>query len=183
MDTLPKTKRTAAKGVHRKPRADSALKSLPAAKQAAIFEYMRNHTRRETADWLERDGIKITLDVITRFWRWYTAKLLLQENSSTVTRLILEMKKADAELTAAQLEVVGQVFFTALAMKQKDSLSWKRAQDVRAKQKSLALEERRVEILERQEENSEKAGTEDKPAALTPEEKQAEYKRIFGRTD
>jgi hypothetical protein len=163
----------------RKPRADSALKSLSEERQAKIFDYMRGHTRRETAEWLARDGIELTLMVLTRFWRWYSAQRLLRENCSTVARLLAEMRKSDAELTASQLEVIGQVFFTALAIKQKDSLSWKRAADVRVKHKGLALQERRVKILE----NQGKAEKSDAPTAatpLTPEQKEAEYKRILG---
>lgn len=123
----------------KKPRADSVLKTLPEARQAAIVEYARTHTLAETVAWLSADGLKTSAAALSLFLSSYRVQDRLTRNANTVRQVLADMKQDDPSLSDAQLDRAGQRFFTALAIAEEDSLAWKRAQDAKAKLGLLEL--------------------------------------------
>jgi hypothetical protein len=162
----------------RKPRAGAVLKTMPEERQREIVEYARNHTLVQTSEWLEASGVKASISMISQFLTWFA-------NWDRVMRIggkadaLRERLRKERGWTPEQLDRVGQVFFTELAIDLEDAFCWKIAQDIRAQHKSLELEKRRVRILEREAGVAKAAETISNPA-LTEEEKQAEYRRILG---
>jgi hypothetical protein len=129
----------------RKPRPDSRLKTLPEERQEQIAEYARGHSLAETAAWLKEDGFVTSSAALSEFLSWWALRHQLRKNESTVESVLAEMRRNDPRLTEEQLFTAGQSFFGALAIEQRDALSWKRVQDVRVKSEVLALEEKKFQ--------------------------------------
>src|SRR5688572_435974 len=123
----------------KKPRADSELKTLTPERQAAIADYLRDHTLPETRKWLAEDGLKTSESSLSRFLSWYALQQQLSNNASTVEQLLANLKMVKPDISPAEMDTAGQMFFTALAIEQRDSLAWKRAQDAKAKLGTLEL--------------------------------------------
>lgn len=122
-----------------KPRSDAALKTLPPDRQADIAEHLRSHSLAETAKWLADDGFKTSSRALSEFRSWHALAETLRDNDSTVQALLADLKSAKPGMTPDELDAAGQMFFTALSINQKDSLGWKRAQDVKIKSGVLKL--------------------------------------------
>src|SRR5579871_4745339 len=117
----------------KKARSDAKLKTLPAERQADIFEKLNLPTDqgggyRNTLKWLLDDGFKTSLGALSEFYSWYRLQQRLANNERTVAQVLADMKREEPEMTDAQLERAGQRFFSALAIDQEDSLTWKRVQ-------------------------------------------------------
>lgn len=123
------------------PRADAKLKRLPAERQAAIFEYASKPgvTQAATLKWLREDGVETSSGALSEFLSWYPLQQQLERNESTVKTLLEELKQNDSGMSQTQLELAGQMFFSALAIEQRDSLTWKRVQDSKLKLGALQL--------------------------------------------
>jgi hypothetical protein len=132
-----------------KPRSDSTLKTLPAERQDAIAEYLSAHSLLETVAWLKADGIKTSRSALSEFGSWYALRQQLNQNQSTVETLLEELKRGNPGMTPEQLEQAGQLFFTTLAIEQRDSLTWSRVQKDKRASVRDALEERRIKLLEK----------------------------------
>lgn len=161
-----------------KPRSDSILKTLPPERQADIAEYLAQHSLAETAAWLKADGLKTSRSSLSEFGSWYQLRQQLNHNASTVETLLEELKRGNPGLSPEQLDQAGQLFFTTLAIEQRDSLSWSRVQADKRAQMKAQLESRRLVILEK------KAAQLDQVAEvvsqqLSPEEQKARLKEIL----
>lgn len=154
----------------RKARSDSPLKTLPAQRQEAIADYARDHSLEEAVAWLRADGLKTSRSAVSEFLSWHGLRSQLNRNESTVEQMLAQLKSTAPELTSEDLDRAGQMFFTALAIEQRDSMAWKRAQDIRVKDRLISVAERRVTVLEEKIHNAqaliESAKTE---GGLTPE--------------
>lgn len=124
---------------NKKPRADSKLKTLPEDRQAAIFEYAREHTLEETAKWLKDDGFQTSRSALSEFVSWYGLQEQLRKNEGTVNQLLEKLKEGNPDYSEEWLQKAGHIFFSALAIEEKDSLTWKRTQDARTRQEALRL--------------------------------------------
>ena len=129
----------------RKHRPDSRLKNLPEERQEGIAEFARTHSLAETAAWLREDGFVTSASAIGEWYSHWQLRQQLRKNESTVEQVLEEMRKGDPRLTQEQLTAAGQAFFSALAIEERDALSWKRVQDVRVKSEVLKLEEKRFQ--------------------------------------
>lgn len=124
---------------HKKPRADSVLKTLPEERQAAIADYAREKTLKETRAWLKADGLETSEAALSGFLRWFVLQQQLRQNETTVAQVLADLKQSDPNLSPESLEQAGQMFFSALAIQQQDSLTWKRVQDSKLKLGALEL--------------------------------------------
>lgn len=165
---------------NKKPRGDSTLKTLSEERQAAIAQHLAGNTLAETRKWLADDGIKTSDRALSEFFSWWQLRSQLQRNESTVLNLLENLKQAEPGISAERLDLAGQMFFTALSIEQKDSLGWKRAQDVKKNSRLVAALERRVTLAERQAEkaNQAKGIMEDKE--LSENERAARMRQLFG---
>jgi hypothetical protein len=166
---------------NKKPRADSVLKTLPAERQAVIADYAREHTLKDTRAWLAADGVKTSEAALSGFLSWFTLQQQLSQNETVISQILDDLKTQNPELSQHQLQQAGQMFFTALAIKQGDSLSWKRAQEVRIKGEALALAERKIKLLEAKAAQADETERTLTNAELTPAQREQRIKEIYGR--
>jgi hypothetical protein len=108
---------------YKKARSDAKLKTLPAERQAEIFEKLnlpgdQGGGYRNTLKWLLDDGFKTSLRVISQFFAWYRLRQRLATNYRTVSQVLEDIKREEPDLTDTQLERAGQRFFAALAIEQ-----------------------------------------------------------------
>lgn len=130
----------------KKPRADSKLKTLPEERQAAIYDYATSgNTLVETAAWLKDDGFKTSKSALSEFVSWYELQEQLKRNESTVKQVLNDLKENDPAMSEQSLITAGHLFFSALAIEQKDSLTWKRTQDAKTKAELLSLDRQRFQ--------------------------------------
>jgi len=135
-----------------KPRGDAKLKTLPPERREAIADYLSSHTVAQTAEWLRADGIQVSSGTLSKFWSWWRLGQQLRENESTVSQVLADLKESDPGLSEEALERAGQMFFSALAIQQQDSLTWKRAQDAKTRlelvrQNTLRLKRETCELF------------------------------------
>jgi hypothetical protein len=124
----------------KKPRSDSALKTLPPARQAAIAEYGAAHSLEETVAWLKADGLATNKSSLSEFLSWHALQQQLVKNANTVEALLEEYKAANPNCTPEQIQAVGQSFFTALALQQQDPKQWFLTQQLALKRQQLEFD-------------------------------------------
>ena len=163
-----------------KPRSDAALKTLPESRQADIAEYLRGHSLAETVAWLKEDGCKTSSSSLSEFRSWYFLQETLRENDSTVQSLLADLKSAKPGITPDELDAAGQMFFTALSINQKDSLGWKRAQDVKKNNRLVTALERLLALMEKKAAQADSARGILGDQALTEEQKRQRMLQLFG---
>jgi hypothetical protein len=157
------------------------LKFLPEQRQAEIIEYIHTHTLAATVKWLEAAGISVSRMTVSRFVQWTQFRDFAFQCCDSIEIMLREIKSQHPDITQDKLDSIGQMMFTTLAIRLQDPLAWKRVQEVRLKHKSLALEERKVKVLE-QNQSPDPADADSSTEKMSPQEMEAEYKRIFGRT-
>ena len=162
----------------RKPNSNAVLKTLPDERQATIAQYARDHSLEETVKWLADDGITTSTGALSNFLASQRLEQRLSRNASVAERLKAEIKDGQPGITPEELDFIGQKFFTELAIDEEDSLAWQRAQNVKIKQGALALESRRIALLEKKAAAYDKA-SEVLKSTLSPEEQRRRLKEIL----
>src|SRR5581483_2887996 len=175
----------------RKARADSPLWSLPEQARAELMEFMGSHTLKEAQDLLkEKHEITISLSGLSRFRGAYEERRMSAEEAGTM-EAIVEGERArrrgenegggEAAISEDEIFAYGQRRFATLAIRTGNGLAWQRMQRLRQNEERLGLEDRRVHLLE---EKARRADATEQVAAspLSPEEKEARIKEIFGIT-
>jgi hypothetical protein len=122
-----------------KPRSDAKLKTLPEERQASIVFYARDHSLEDTLKWLREDSVQTSIGALSGFLSWYSLRQQLARNESTVAQVLEDLKSSNPALSQQELDVAGQLFFSALAIQEKDSLTWKRIKDAHTKSEALKL--------------------------------------------
>ncbi len=110
------------------------MKTLPAERQAAIAEYGLGHTLQETLKWLREDGVETSQTALGNFLSWYSLREQLERNEGVVNQVLEDLRQGDVAMSEEALQKAGHLFFSALAIEQKDSLTWKRTQDAQTRQ-------------------------------------------------
>lgn len=173
----------------RKPRADSKLLNLPEEQQAKLVDWllggMPYHTARELV--AKEFGVTVGIASFTGFWQEVCTPHLLRKRSvarETADEMAEEAAARPARFDAATIEAIRQKAFEislnplsnpddvkalfSLVLKKED-------QDLKREQVDVA--KRRVAVLERREEKAKEVL---KNTAMTPEERDAHMRRIFG---
>lgn len=166
----------------KKPRGEAVLKNLPDALQEALWQHARRHTFAQTRAWLatthEVDVSESTLSV---FFAWYPRSLTLRAAARTSDQLEATLRKLpELKITAEQARSVAQVNFEIQAAQDRDSKLFTELQYLDLKRREVALAERKMVLLEAKAAQAEAAERTTRNTALTPAEREAEYKRIFG---
>lgn len=129
----------------RKPRSDSKLKTLREDRQAAIVDYLRDHSLPQTATWLRANGLQTSVAGLSEFFSWYHLRQQLKRNESTVQTILDNLHQSHPSYTSQQLQELGQTFFTALALEQQDVKSWFLTQRLRLQEQQISLDRDRFE--------------------------------------
>lgn len=130
----------------RKPNSNAKLKTLPEERQDAIAEYALDHSLTDTVKWLREDGLQTSSAALSEFLSWYRLREQLTHNESTVKEMLEELKASSPDISQEQLDQAGQLFFSALAIEQQDSLTWKRVKDSQLRTGLLKLNRDKFEF-------------------------------------
>ncbi len=167
----------------KKPRADSVLKTLPPERQADIAAYALGHTLAETRDWLRADGVKCSTTGLSEWFSWYRLQQVFMRAESSAEDFKGWLNRSFPALSEQELDQRASLMFQFEAVKSGDPTTYLAFASARTKAKQkdreLALNERRVTLLEKKaaQADAAKAVVE---SAGTPEEKQQKMRQIFG---
>lgn len=129
----------------KKPRSDSPLRTLPAARQAVICDYALGHSLAETVEWLRADGLTVSSAALSGWLSSYRLAAQMQRNESTVETLLQKLQVARPDWSPEQIQTVGQSFFTALALEQQDPKQWFMIQQTAIKKEQLSLDRQKFQ--------------------------------------
>lgn len=118
---------------NKKPRGDSLLKTLPSTRQADIFTHGQEHKLAETAAWLAEDGVKVSLETLSQFLRWYGLRSQFRQDEETTETLLEQLKQSVPGLTDEQLDELGQRTFSLLAIRRQDPETFVMVRSARTK--------------------------------------------------
>lgn len=165
----------------RKTRSDSPLRNLPPAKQEELYLYANTHSLAEGMIFAKRRySVPCSMGSLSGFLSWYALRQQLKRNDETVCELLRERRKEKPDMTEEEIFLEGQAFFTALAIEQRDSESWKRIQDAFDRRKLSEQNDRKLALMEKKQEQADAAQKVSEDSTLTAEEKQARIRQIFG---
>lgn len=170
----------------KKTRADSRLGNLPQERQDQIAGYARTHTIEQTVEWLGENGTPTSTGAVSTWLSAWRLSRQLAANASTVDLLLSKYRENNPNATAEEIRVIGQSFFSALALQQQDPKVWAMTQSLDLKREHLTLQREHLTLdREKFEELKRKADQADAArstteSALTPEQKEARMREIFG---
>lgn len=168
----------------RKPRGDAILKTLPKERQAEIAEHANTHTLVETCAWLRADGLPVGKSALSEWLAWWSWQQRFKLVEADALHFMEQMRSRRPDLSEEQVEQFGNDFFQLQAIKLGDPKTFLAFRNARARasveNRKLALAERRVVLLERRADQADQAEKVTRDTGLSPEEKQQEYRRIFG---
>lgn len=165
----------------RKPRADAVLKSLPDALQAELFQQLRRHTLEKVQAWLASEhGVKTSAAALSTFWQWYQS-WSLQPQAQFAQALAKQFEKMP-EL-AGQAEKISAITQTALEIKaaqDQDPKLFLALAKARRDTAKLALDERKLRLLEAKAAQADAAKAVTGDETLTEAEQLQRLRQIFG---
>ncbi|MGA3268878.1 MAG: hypothetical protein ABSE16_18915 [Verrucomicrobiota bacterium] len=186
----------------RKTRSDAKLKTLPEYRQAAIERYALNHSLDQTVKWLRHNRLRVSANALSRFLKVRRQRKLQSElllGIKSCADQCHEVEKAFAKNPAPKFETLiklhrvltfqltkhGQADPDLLSLANKFTRTMLAALSTQTKARlggqNLALQERRVKLLEKkaaQAEATEKVLTD---RDLSPKEIQRRLRIIYGR--
>lgn len=165
----------------------SKLKNLPAEKQRMIFERLTVRTDdwpdtslTAVRDWLATTGVKTSTAALSEFHSWFALKRQLEKNQTAVQTLLAEAEKEHPNWTPEELRELGQAFFQALALDQRDPKVWMMTQKLARDFENLKLARKKFDLLiaERERERAERDAAEKQNAqAMTQAERIAAMRK------
>jgi len=137
--------------ISKKPRADSKLKTLPPPRQADIFARLALPAKEgggylRTQAWLLDEGIEVSLGELSEFYSWHCLEQQMSRNERTVERLLKRFKQMKPPASSAEVQAVGQAFFSALALEQQNPRVWALTQQLGLKREQLDLARQKFEF-------------------------------------
>jgi hypothetical protein len=138
----------------RKPHPSAVLKNLPEEKQFELLDYMEGtattagHTYKATLAWLQEAGITTWPSGLCEFRRWYRHRRRMRQNEATSLETVKECVERGWIKTRKEEEEAGQLFFNQLTLADEDAKAWVMVQGVSLKRDRLALEERKLKLME-----------------------------------
>ena len=167
----------------RKPRSDSPLNRLPESRRDALLDFMDTHSIAEAHQQLIAEGIQTSMTAVTNFRASWKVRTAANAGSGAIGDLA---ESEQPPLTGSELFERGQEHHMAQSILNNDPKAWCRLQRARQQEERLRqnvewrkLEERRVKLLEQRAEQTAKPEREVKQR-MTPEERDAELREIFG---
>jgi hypothetical protein len=164
-----------------KPRADSKLKTLPAALQEEIFNLCQTLGYAAVRSAVKS---KFKLDTseaaLSAFWRWYPTARRLEEAASAADEVKQLLKDLpELNLSDDQVSRAGQAVFEASALQRGDVDAYVALRKLRQKDKAHELADRRIKLLEQQAAKADAAEKVVNDGNLTEAERAARIREIF----
>jgi hypothetical protein len=167
------------------------LKELPSAERAKLMEVLRANTYAQAeAQFESLVGFACSVGVLSQFFQWQSTQEDLETSNDLVEQFEEFCRKQNPDWSLEKVREMAMGFFIAHATAKKDLKGFaqiasldleERKSKTKAKFESqkISISDRRVTLLEK------KAAQADQAKAvtasqLTPEQKDAEYRRIFG---
>lgn len=137
------------------PRADATLKTLPPAKQEALWalrhpegEDAKAHTYEEIAALApEVVGVETSRSAVWEFFRWYGLRRRWERTTETAQQVRLELLQ-DPTIDPARIEAVAQAIFTSEALEGGDVKAYVELAKVRLKAIEIDQAGRKLKLLE-----------------------------------
>jgi hypothetical protein len=112
----------------RKVRKDAVLRNLPEERQNEIGRMLMpgpgNKTQAEVREWLAQEGIVVSEQKVSQFWRWWTEAQARRGKLERAEREAVEWAAAHPDATPAEVFAMGQRIFARLAMTTADAKTW-----------------------------------------------------------
>lgn len=137
----------------RKPNSNSVLKTLPPDRQADIAAHAQAHSLEDTVKWLaerrspDRPGIISSSAALSEFLSWYSLSQQLARNASAVEMLLSDYVKDNPKLPPEKIQAMGQAFFSAMSLAQRDPEVWVQVQRLNLQREQLHLDREKFELL------------------------------------
>lgn len=166
----------------KKPRGDSKLKTLPDALQEELFQRLRRTTSAKVRAWLQATHELDTSEAaLSEFYSWYARQGWVKQSVSIADQLKTEVAKLpQLKADAKTVSEIAQVSFEILAAQNRDTKFFLDLQRERREQSRLALDERKVKLLEAQAALANQAKAVAGDTNLTEAEQLIRYRQIFG---
>ena len=176
----------------KKPRSDNKLLNLPEEQQAQLADWLLSGIPyHEAKKLVEKEfNVCVSLSAFSGFWSAVCADELLRRRRRAVNcanDVAMEAEKNPARFDAATVEALRQKAFELAISPGANPKDVKaifalvlKARDQDLDQEQLKLDREKFELLKAKAEQADAAKEVTSNAALTPEQKQAEYRRIFG---
>lgn len=165
----------------RKPRSDSWHSGLTVRQLDQCDEWCRTIGYAEAIKRIESEfGLKPSITAVSNWWgTWPLQRAFLTAGS--VAERIKEAARdiPNLNITPEQMEQLGQTAFMVDALSRMDRDTFFEAKRSAQKDRELSMTERRIALLERKAAQAD-AAEEVVTSTLTPEEKQAKMREIFG---
>ena len=153
----------------RKPRSDSALKTLPEERQAEIAALLATRSLADVRGILREQGLETSIGALSEFGSWYRLRESLRRREERVAELLERLKAEDPAVPEEKLFALGQSMFAALSIAEEDGRTWVSTQRLALERERLALDQRKVAILEQKLRAVAEEITKAKDGGLTPE--------------
>lgn len=190
----------------RKPRSDSKLKTLPEAVQAQIADWcaqdsLQSAVLRCAAEL--QPPVRTSLSAMSEWWAWYRLSATFSQADAHARQVEELLRRQFPGATPEKIAAAGQLVFTMQAANAQDTKEFRELEylritketafhkvemdkaklrqkdaQIRQKNEELALQLRRVQVLEAKLESIGKAV---KDTKLTPEERAKRIAEIYGR--
>ena len=171
----------------KKPRADAKLKNLPDADQEALWGWMHPQDPDAKVMTLEeaqgeiplRWGFTVSLGSLSEWRSWYALRRRINAARERAEQTRLELLK-DATLRPEEIEQIAQTIFTAETLEAGNVKGFVALAKLRLQSQQLDLDRAKLALLEKKAAAADEAKGVMGDGALSPDEKQARLKQIFG---
>lgn len=171
-----------------KPRSDSKVARLPEETRAEIVRRLseENQSFKEVSAWLKDDGVSISATALHDWYSLHSWKVSAASAREVATQA-RDDAAASGDYDAATLALVKERAYILARTKGASVKDLAMLADIigesaklRMKQRDLDLAERRVALLEKKAAQADAAEGVTRDEALTPEQRQAKLREIFG---
>lgn len=161
----------------RQPDCRSRLMKLSEENQATLIARIAEVGLEKTVEELKQTGVTTSISALNRFrHRWNLGKGM-QEAHAAGDAVAAKIALESPELTEEELTAIGNRHFNVRALKIHNNREWVATQKLRIADAHLALDNRRVALLEKK---AEKEAAPPAPPVLSLEEQERRMKAIFG---
>lgn len=173
-----------------KVRSDAVLKLLPEERQQELWEWLHvpGNSLARAVEWLRQDGIKTSKRALSDWFSWYAMRLKFKETERDTLNFQELVQEEMPELPQEKVTQLGSAYFNMQAIKQGNpelflmiqGAQHKAKMDVlkyEQRERELVIAERRVRLIESKQEKAKKVLSDEE---LTPEQRDAKLKQIFG---
>lgn len=138
----------------KKPRADSALKTLPLELQREVADRLDRESQRAVRTWLKAaHGVETSQTALTEFYQWWHAERQLESYSQDAARFrdTLKQMQLAGELDVSDIAIsdTAQAYFELRTMQANDAHAYSAVKARRQRDRELAIRERMVADRER----------------------------------